>query len=104
MSLFGVDTKLFLALELGIEKYIKRSYLMRKRDKLATALMLMKLNPSFTAVGSLFCVDATTIGTWFDEIILALAEMSKNGIVWWPREKIKARMPKLCKEVCTDAV
>ena len=29
---------------------------------------------------------------------------SKNGIVWWPREKIKARMPKLCKEVCTDAV
>ena len=36
MSLFGVDTKLFLALEMGIEKHIKRSYLVRKRDKLAT--------------------------------------------------------------------
>ena len=52
-SLFGVDTKLFHALELGIENSIKSSYLMRKRDKLATgyslteALILASINPKY---------------------------------------------------------
>ena len=64
----------------------------------------MKLNPSFTAVSSLFVVDATTIAAWWDEIIQVLAELSKNGIMWWPREQIKARMPAVCKEICPEAV
>ena len=80
-SLFVVDTKLFRALELGIENSISKSNLVRKRDKLATTLMMLKLNPSFTAVSSIFAVDPTTISTWFDEIIFALAELSKYGIL-----------------------
>ena len=39
------------------------------------------INPSFTAVSSIFAVDPTTISSWFDEIIFALAELSKYGII-----------------------
>ena len=59
-SLFGVDTKLFHALELGIENSIKSSYLMRKRDKLATgyslseALILTSINPKY---GVQLCIE-----------------------------------------------
>ena len=99
MSLFGVDTKLFLLLEMGISDSIKKSYVLRKRDKLATTLVLLKLNPSHEAVGALFCVDPTTIASWFDEIIHALSQISKNGILWWPKDQIQARMPKQCKKI-----
>ena len=97
--MFGVDTKLFLLLEMGISDSIKKSYVLRKRDKLASTMLILKLNPSFEAVGALFCVDPTTIASWFDEIIQALAQLSLSGVLWWSKDQIQARMPEECKKI-----
>ena len=62
---------------------------LRKLDKLAATMMFLKIGVKFTSLAAVFGVDRTTIGEWFRETIKALAEVSKDGIVWWDRDTIK---------------
>ena len=81
---------------------MRRPSSVSKGQKLSAVLMVLKQGLSYSAVGPLFCVDRTTISHWFDEVIELLAELSKDGIVWWPRDKIQAKMPQACKEECPN--
>ena len=81
---------------------MKPSPLVTKGQKLAAVLTIIKQNLSYSVVGPMFCVDRTTVSEWFDEVIKLTADLSKSGIVWWPKEKIQAKMPQACKEYCPD--
>ena len=43
------------------------------------------------------------ITVWIKETLEALAKLSKDGVIWWPKNVIQARMPQKCKETFPDA-
>ena len=93
----GMDRKTFNFICEGIEDDIIQPKRVRKKDKIAAVLMVLKLGNSFEAIGALFDVTSTTISRWFDDVIKETAKLSVNAINWWPKERIQATMPEECR-------
>ena len=66
---------------------------MRKRDKVALTLMKMKLNISYRALAAVFGISPWTASRWFQETLRILAQASKKGVTWLPKDIIQKRMP-----------
>ena len=66
---------------------------MRKRDKVALTLMKMKLNISYRAIAAIFGISPWTASRWFQETLPILAQASKKGVTWLPKDIIQKRMP-----------
>ena len=66
---------------------------MQKKDKVALTLMKMKLNISYRALAAIFGISPWTASRWFQETLRFLAQASKKGVTWLPKDIIQKRMP-----------
>ena len=62
--------------------------------------MKMKLNISFESIAAIFSLSNQTTTRWFNEALPVMAEISKLGVTWLPKDAIKQRTPPIFKELC----
>ena len=62
--------------------------------------MKMKLNISFESIAAIFGLSSVTVSRWFKETLPVMAEVSKLGVTWLPKEAIRQRTPPIFKELC----
>ncbi len=64
-----------------------------RKAKLALFLVKLKLNPPYSALSAMFLISDSAAGRYFSEVLKALVGIAKTGVIWYTRDKIKARLP-----------
>ena len=93
----GVDEKVIKFLLLLMGDTLKPTRKLSRESKLLLVLIKLKLGLPYAALGAFFNVCESGASACFNETLPLLFSVAKEGIVWFDREMIKARMPKAFK-------
>ena len=95
-SLIGVSFCLLESLtKLVCEQFEKRmddNYL-TVRERIALTLCKLKLNLSFSALSTLFCIDRHTCCVYFLQMLPLLSSVLKCSVYWPTKEEVKQSLP-----------
>ena len=93
----GVDNKVIKFLLLLMGDALKSSRKMSRESKLLLVLIRLKLNLPFAALGAFLHISGNGASICFNETLPFLFSVAKDGIIWFDKETIKARMPRAFK-------
>ncbi len=92
-SFCGVEPAVIKFLASRVEGKIRQSKLLSYEMKVCLLLVKFKLFIPFPALAAMFEIGETTARTVFKEVLDVVSEVASEGVVWFTREQIDARMP-----------
>ena len=102
VSFTGISKDLFnFILELAGDE-IKSSRTAPRESRLALFLVKLKLNPSFLALGGMFRMTGETAAQRFSEVLDNMVKIAKTGVIWYSKDKVRARLPPSFKSLYPD--
>ncbi len=89
----GVSKNIIRFLTLQTADSIKKTSKLTCEQKIILLLIRLKLMVPFSALAAFFSVSESTAQKVFNESFNAIYDVAKNGLIWFDRGTIQARMP-----------
>ncbi len=98
----GIQKNLFRYILDLAEDEIFDSKNIRRDEKLALFLAAIKLNASYAALGGMFEIGEHAASNHFEQMLGVMVKIAKTGVIWYSKDKVKARLPPSFKALYPD--